>query len=113
MGRSGMRKSLLAIAMLAVIAIPSFAHADCGGRRLAGTAIGGVTGGLIGSAVSHGALGGVLVGAGVGAFAGHEIAGSGCHRYAYYRRYHYYRRARYERTAGGYGYAPVDPARCE
>ena len=112
-----MKKSLMAIGFATMLVAPSLAHADCGGRRLAGTAIGGVTGGLIGSAVSHGAVGGVLVGAGLGAFAGHQIAGSGCHHYAYYRGHRrYYRHARYDpyqRGAYSGGEASVDPARCE
>lgn len=112
-----MGKSFLVFSLVAAMAAPSLAHANCSGRKLGGTVIGGVSGGLIGSAVSHGALAGGLIGAGIGAFAGHEIAGSGCRSYGYYRYHHrYVRRAgydRYQRTAAGYGPSSAGPARCE
>jgi hypothetical protein len=116
-----MRKFLLAAGLATAMVGPSIAHADCHGRRVAGTVIGAVAGGLIGNGLTHGGGRpiGTLLGAGAGAYAGHEIAGSGCHNYyrrAYYGRRHYYsRRAYYDRYAANnppYG-APVDPARCE
>jgi outer membrane lipoprotein SlyB len=89
-------KSLAAIGLALAVAAPGFAHANCRDRRVGGTVIGAVAGGLLGNAVSHGGGRpvGTLLGAGAGAYAGHEIAGAGCHgyyRHDYYRYHHHHR----------------------
>ena len=113
-----MRAPLITLGLALALA-PSFAHANCHDRRVAGALIGAAGGAAIGGAISHGRAGPTLLGAGLGALTGHEIARSGCHRYyrhVYYRRRPYYERgaygadydrARYDRYASGNGGYPA------
>ena len=111
-----MHRPLLAVGLAAALLAPGIARADCHDRRVAGTVVGGVAGGLVGNAVSRGGFRfpGTLIGAGLGAYAGHEIAGAGCHYYrrAYYRRGYRHEHA-YARRAAYMRYASYEPAnRC-
>jgi hypothetical protein len=86
-----MRKTFIATAMAALIALPliagaSDADASCRGRANTGTAVGAVGGALVGNSISRGGGGAIIGGLG-GAVLGHAIAKGGCahSRHAYYR----------------------------
>jgi hypothetical protein len=100
-----MRRTLIAVGLTALVAVPSIASARdaCGqrahDRRVTGTVLGGVGGALIGQAFSHNTTGTLLGGVG-GAVVGNQIARTSCDhpRYSYRSHYrHQYDRRDYDR----------------
>lgn len=85
-----MRKTSLAIGLVAALAAPSLANATCHGTKVTGAVLGGLGGGIIGATAATLPWG--FAAAGMGALVGHLIAGATCPHFAahgYYRSEHY------------------------